>query len=112
MIKHFEYKEEADMKKIVFICLIALFIFGCSSGADKPKENKQAPKDSTVQTEKPAPVTSLSGDYIYNEVRKKKFKHEGRNMNRPRRTPIVSLSTNSGSVIYKVNTNISTEPEP
>lgn len=98
------------MKKIVFFCLVVLFIFGCSSGADKPKDDKQASPDSAVQTEKSAPVTSVSGDYIYNEVRKKKFKHEGQEYESTKTDTYCFSFPSSGSVIYKVNTNISTEP--
>jgi hypothetical protein len=103
--------EEHDMKKIVFFCLIVLFIFGCSSGADKPKEDKQASKDSAVQTEKPAPVTSVSGDYVYNEVKKTKFKHEGQEYESTKTDTYCFSFPGSGNVIYKVNTNISIEPE-
>jgi hypothetical protein len=112
MIKYYEYLEEHDMKKIVFFCLIVLFIFGCSSGADKPKESKQAPQDSTVQAEKTAPVvTSVSGDYVYIEVKKTKFKHEGQEYESIKTDTYCFSFPGSGSVIYKVNTKISIEPE-
>jgi hypothetical protein len=98
------------MKKIVFFCLITLFIFGCSTSTDKPKDDKKSSHDSAVQTDKSAPVTSVSGDYIYNEIRKKKFKHEGQEYESTKTDTYCFSFPGSGSVIYKVNTNISIEP--
>jgi hypothetical protein len=98
------------MKKIVFFCLIVLFTFGCSSSTDKPKDDNQTAKDSTVQTSKPESITSLSGDYVYTDVRKKKFNYSGQEYESTRTDTFTLSFTGSDRVIYKVNTDISIEP--